>query len=165
MKLTVTTRPIDWRATVESGLIGGLLFLATGAVVLPILGLGTPLTLVKMIVPMIMGEDHVTRSLDASGFVIALTLHFGLAVAYAVALVALVNRLAPAPAVLVGAVFGLALYLVNFYIGTELFPWFIAARGVALATIHVVFGLGAAGAYELLERSHERREDALIHPH
>ena len=53
---------------------------------------------------------------------------------------------------LVGALFGVAVYLVNFYGMTQLFPWFAQARGWTSFMAHIVFGLVAADAYLRLER-------------
>ena len=47
-------------------------------------------------------------------------------------------------ALAVGAAFGLAPYLINFYGMTALFPWFANARNWVSIFAHVMFGLIAA---------------------
>ena len=43
--------------------------------------------------------------------------------------------------VLIGAVFGLLIYLVNFYGFTAIWPWFAKARNFISLFSHVMFGL------------------------
>ena len=52
----------------------------------------------------------------------------------------------------VGIAFGLAVYLINFYGLTSLFPWFAEARNWAAALAHMVFGVVAADLYMRWER-------------
>jgi hypothetical protein len=52
----------------------------------------------------------------------------------------------------VGAVFGLIIYFVNFYGMTAFFPWFADARNWLSLTLHAVFGVVAAESYFGLEK-------------
>lgn len=42
---------------------------------------------------------------------------------------------------IIGSLFGAALYLVNLYGFTRVFPWFIAARGGITLAVHLAFGV------------------------
>jgi hypothetical protein len=53
---------------------------------------------------------------------------------------------------LAGAVFGVAVYLINFYGMSQVFPWFADARGWVSFLSRIVFGLVAADMYVRLER-------------
>ena len=53
---------------------------------------------------------------------------------------------------LIGAVFGLLLYLINFHLLTQVFPWFRELRGWITLTAHLVFGISAALLYWKLAR-------------
>jgi hypothetical protein len=55
-------------------------------------------------------------------------------------------------AMLAGAVFGLLLYLLNFYIISALFPWFADMRSWATLIAHLIFGMAASLMYMKLER-------------
>lgn len=80
----------------------------------------------------------------------ATLIHFGLSLLYALLAWPLARRLAPAPALLAGAAYGLAIYAVNLYGFTWLFPWFAMSRGGATLLAHLVFGvtlLGLCGAW------------------
>lgn len=51
-------------------------------------------------------------------------------------------------ALLVGAAFGLAIYVFNYYvIAPVVFPWFVDARTPTSALIHLVFGAVIGAAY------------------
>jgi cytochrome c biogenesis protein CcdA len=55
-------------------------------------------------------------------------------------------------AALAGAVFGVVVYVINFYGMTQFFPWFAEARNWVSVLVHIVFGIVAAGVYMKLER-------------
>ena len=71
----------------------------------------------------------------------ATLVHFGLSVAYALPPARLAGRLRTGTAVMLGAIYGLAIYAVNLYGFTLLFPWFAVARGWITLAAHVVFGI------------------------
>jgi hypothetical protein len=56
------------------------------------------------------------------------------------------------PPMLVGALFGLAVYGVNMYGFTAVFPWFEATRDWITIAAHLAFGVAAAGIYKMLSR-------------
>lgn len=51
-----------------------------------------------------------------------------------------------------GALFGVAIYIINYYTFTALFPWFFPLRSWLVLATHVFFGAAAGGIYEALER-------------
>lgn len=71
----------------------------------------------------------------------ATLIHFGLSLLYALIAWPVARRLAPAAAMLAGAAYGLAIYGVNLYGFTALFPWFAVSRGWVTLLAHVVFGV------------------------
>ena len=81
---------------------------------------------------------------------IATLIHFGLCVAYAAIAAPWVMRLGAMPALLAGAVYGLAIYGVNLHGFTAVFPWFRVSRGWVSLVVHVVFGITLAGACRFL---------------
>ncbi len=83
----------------------------------------------------------------AGPFLAAIVVHFSLSVIYAIVLAALIKGFDTGVAILIGLVFGLALYLVNFYVLTAVFPWFAMARTPITVFTHLVFGACGAWAY------------------
>lgn len=88
---------------------------------------------------------------DTAVMITAGTVHFLLSAAYGIALALLLTRW-PRHAVAVGAGFGAALYLVNLFGFTAMFPWFAQVRDADTFMAHIVFGLTGAGAYRRLVR-------------
>ena len=79
----------------------------------------------------------------------ATIIHFALSVFYALIFAFIAKGRSRLTDTMLGAGFGLALYLVNFYGFVFLFPWFAEARHWATALGQVVYGavLGATYAY------------------
>ncbi len=80
---------------------------------------------------------------------VATLIHFALSVAYALILAHLVSRLRTGPALFAGALYGLAIYVVNLYGLTLLFPWFAITRDWVTLATHLVFGVALAGGCRL----------------
>jgi hypothetical protein len=89
---------------------------------------------------------------DMTAMLVATLIHFVLSIAYAAMLTALTVRLGTMAALMAGVGFGLALYVVNLYGFTLVFPWFAQARGWIAVIAHIVFGLSAVLAYRSLHR-------------
>ncbi len=94
---------------------------------------------------------------DLSVLMVAMVLHLILSVIYSLIQAFIVQRMDMGSAVVVGAVFGLALYLVNFYVFTAVFPWFANARTWITLFTHIVFGAVAAALYKALEKPEARK--------
>lgn len=87
---------------------------------------------------------------DAGVWIAAMFIHFALSICYAALLAPLATRIGSAMALVAGAVFGAAIYVVNLYGFTEVFPWFTQARGWITVAAHVIFGLTAASSCRFL---------------
>lgn len=87
---------------------------------------------------------------DFGVFAVAMLVHSVLSVLFACVLAAIVNRMTLWTALLAGAIFGVALYIVNFYIFTAVFPWFAMGRTWVTVFSHVSFGIAAAWTYRAL---------------
>lgn len=53
---------------------------------------------------------------------------------------------------LIGAAFGVLLYLINFFVLTQVFSWFKELRGWTTLAAHLVFGISTALLYWKLAR-------------
>lgn len=79
-----------------------------------------------------------------------MVVHFVLSIvlAFIFAWVASRWRMSLGMALLVGAVFGLLVYLINFYpVAAALFPWFAMGRNWITIISHIAFGLVLAWSY------------------
>jgi uncharacterized membrane protein YagU involved in acid resistance len=154
----LTYRKPDWVAGVWAGLIAGLVFLALEMILVPLLMDGSPWAPPRMIAAIAMGSDVLPppATFDAGVVAAALAVHFVLAILFGLVLaviVALFNLDSSAGLIfVVGAVFGLIIYFVNFYGMTAFFPWFADARNWLSLTLHAVFGVVVAESYFGLEK-------------
>jgi len=154
-----------WRSALWSGVIGGVAFLVLE---LLLVGLFTPNPIwapVRMIGAIVMGSGVVPppATYDGGVLVAALAVHGILSVIYAYALSYLIYHVQKSTAIWIGLGFGLALYLINFFIFTAAFPWFAEARNWITILAHLVFGGASAWSYKLLaarevmnEQEHQR---------
>jgi hypothetical protein len=90
---------------------------------------------------------------DAMVMVIAAVVHAVLSLLYTALLVPLVEGRSLRLAAAFGAAFGVALYAINLYGFTVLFPWFVAARDWITAAAHVAFGISGAVVYRWLRNA------------
>lgn len=81
---------------------------------------------------------------------VATVVHFALSIAYGLALAALIRGAGALPPLVVGALFGAALFALNMYGFTLAFPWFDVARDWITFAAHLVFGISAAAVYQAL---------------
>ena len=87
---------------------------------------------------------------DAGIMLAAALVHFTLSIAYTALLAPLAVRFKSSLALLAGVGFGVALYIINLYGFTAIFPWFAQARGWIALIAHVVFGVTVIPVYRCL---------------
>jgi hypothetical protein len=84
---------------------------------------------------------------DVGVMLTATLIHFGLSIIFAAVLAWIDAYLQAVPVFLLGIGFGTALYLVNLYGFTVIFPWFAQTRGWITLIAHGAFGLTAIMVY------------------
>jgi len=117
----------------------------------------------RLAAAIVMGPEVLppAHGFDAAVMAVATIVHFALSIAYGLALWPLIATLRMRAALVVGAAFGLALFMLNMYGFTIVFPWFEVARDGITAAAHVAFGVSAAGVFKLLSA---RRADRSARP-
>jgi len=143
---------VDWRAAIWAGLISGLVFLIINMLLTKFF-VGSPWVSVRLVASIIMGERALPppASFDLSILLTALAVHLPLSVAFAGVIAVVLHRWGLLVGIVGGAIFGLALYAINFYTLTFFFPWFFPMRSWIMAVSHLIFGACAGGIYESLE--------------
>lgn len=149
-------KQLDWKAGILSGLIAGLVFMMLEMLMVWLIQGESPWGPPRMIAAMVLGR-HVLpppATFDIGVVMAAMMVHFVLAIIYGLIVGLIVHKVGRiGMALLVGAGFGLAIYLVNFYmIAPAAFPWFSMARNWISLFSHVMFGIVTAGAYVGLRR-------------
>jgi hypothetical protein len=148
----------DWLAGAVSGFVAGAILM-----VLELLWSvtdigGNPWSTSHKIAAIVMGQDALRSMTEFSvGIVaVALVIHYLLGIFTGLVVSAIITAFHFDSnlnmVLLVGAVLGLVIYLVNFYAMVAFFPWFADLRGSATMLAHLIFGMAAAGMYWQLAR-------------
>lgn len=150
----VVTQPVQWSAAVWAGLIGGAAFMMLEMIMVPVFGGGSAWGPPRLIAAIIMGKGVLPppATFDIGVLMGAMAVHFPLSIIFALVLAWVVARFDTGVAVLVGAGFGLMLYLVNFYGFTAIFPWFAMARNWITIVTHIMFGVIAVAVYKQMAK-------------
>lgn len=153
---------INWRAVVYSGLIAGAAFVIAEMVLVALFQGESPWTPVRMIAAILLGPDVLPppATFDGGIAIVALVVHFALSIIYA-AILAWIVRIVPMEtlstpqAASIGAIFALAIFLVNFYpIAAAAFPWFAEGRDWVTVVSHLLFGAVLGWSYLRLAHPH-----------
>jgi hypothetical protein len=150
---TTGRRTINWRAAVWAGVIAGAVFMMLEMVMMPLFAGVSAWAPPRMIAAILLGREVLPppATFELGVFLVAMMVHFALSIIYAVILAWIIYTFSLGPAIAIGMAFGLALYVINFYGFTAIFPWFAMARNWISIFAHLVFGGVAAWAYKALE--------------
>lgn len=143
-----------WRITIWAGVIAGTLATLVQVLLWLVFTDDFPAILfrdARLTAALVLGGSVLPppATFDAVIMLAATLVHFTLSIAYAALLAPL--RLGGVTALLAGAVFGVALYIVNLYGFTAIFPWFAQARGWIALVAHTVFGMSVISVYRWLD--------------
>ena len=154
-------RKLDRKAAIWAGIVAGAIFMMLEMALVNLVQGDSPWAPPRMIAAIGMGKGVLPppATFDAGIMVVAMAIHFVLAIVLAIVLGWGISRfgLGVVASIVGGAAFGLAVYFVNFYGFTALFPWFAMARGPIGIFVHAVFGAVAGGTYHALESRDLRR--------
>ncbi len=145
---------MDWRAAVVAGLLAGALTMLLWVLLLALTTGGSIWAPFHHVAAILLGQSVLTPS-QTINIQVVLTgslIHLFLSVIYSVILAFIIHRWGLWVGIIGGALFGLALYTINYYTFTTLYPWFFPLRGWIALVGHVFFGAAAGGIYEGLER-------------
>jgi uncharacterized membrane protein YagU involved in acid resistance len=156
----VTTAPrdelhsiTDWRAGAWAGVIAGVVFMMLEMGMVWMFMGESPWAPPHMIAAMALDKDVLPPEGTYAPFSVkimgtAMIIHLALSVIYGLIVAWLVHRFDWGGGLAIGAAFGLAIYIINFYlIAPVAFPWFTMAQNWISAFTHILFGLIAGGAY------------------
>ena len=136
-----------------AGLIAGAVFMMMEMGLVALSG-GSPWGPPRMIAAIVMGDGVLPppASFDLMILMAAMAVHLMLSVVIGIGFAFIAKRFGLVMAVVVGAVVGLALYLVNFYGMTAFFPWFAMARNTISIVSHIAFGMVLGLSYRSLAK-------------
>ena len=141
------------KAGALAGLIAGAIFMMMEMGLVALSG-GSPWGPPRMIAAIVMGEGVLPppASFDLMILIAAMAVHLMLSIVIGVGFAFIAKRFGLLMAVGVGAVIGLALYVVNFYGMTAIFPWFAMARNTISIVSHIAFGMVLGLSYHRLAK-------------
>lgn len=148
-----------WADGVWAGLIAGAVFMMIEMLLVWLVQGESPWGPPRMIAAMVMGEGVLPPPADFNLgiMMVAMIIHFVFSIVYGLIGAWIVHRFDMGLALLVGAVLGFAIYVVNFHVvASAVFSWFAMARGAVSIVSHVVFGMVLTGSYVALRRRHVR---------
>jgi hypothetical protein len=143
---------VDVRAALIAGVVSGILFLVIAALVTTN-ALGTPVSVVRLFASIVLGQGILDPTADVTpvAWLAALVVHLLFSVGFGLLVAYVVHRWGFLIGIVGGGLLGLALYFINFYSLSLLFPWFFPFRSTLMLGMHILFGAVTGGLYELLE--------------
>ena len=144
---------VDWSAAIWAGLLAGSVFLLLNVFLTPLVLGGNGWVIIRLFASIPLGDAILAppATYDLKALMAALVTHYVLSVGFGMLLAYIIHRGGLIAGILIGALFGLALYAINFYTLTLAFPWFFALRSWVFIATHVLFGALAGAIYEGLE--------------
>ncbi len=144
---------VQWRIAVVAGLCAGTVFLVLDILYLTLVKHLEPWVFFRYAASLVLGERVVPPppGFDAGIVLVGLLVNYVLAILYAFILASIIHRWGLLVGVIGGALFGAAIYFINLYTFTLIFPWFYALHSVPFLVSTILFGIVAGGVYELLD--------------
>lgn len=145
---------IDAKAALWAAMIAGAVFMMLEMIMVPVFMGGSPWGPPRMIAAIGMGKGVLPppATFDAGIMMVAMLIHFGLSVILAFLFAFIARGRNVAMATMIGAAFGLVVYLASFYGMTAVFPWFAMARGWIGILAHIVYGAVLGWVYASIAR-------------
>lgn len=150
-------RSPDWTVAAVAGFASGAVLMVLELLWSTIIMGSSPWETSHMVAAIVMGQDAL-QSTDFNLMIVAVALitHYVLGIAFALILSAMLVSFrfdsSIGMVLLSGAVFGVVMYLFNFYGMVRFFSWFAEMRGWATVVAHVIFGMLVAAMYWKLEQ-------------
>ena len=145
---------LDIKAALWAGIIAGAVFMMLEMVLVGTIGGDSPWAPPRMIAAMVLGDSVLPppASFDLGIMAMGMMIHFVLSIILAVVFGWAISHwhLSLLATIGVGLVFGLIVYVVNFYLMTAVFPWFAMARNGISIFAHAMFGLVLGWAYHAI---------------
>jgi uncharacterized membrane protein (Fun14 family) len=141
---------IDWRAAIWAGVIAGIVFMMVEMLMVMFFQGQGPWGPPRMIAAMVLGKDVLPppADFDIAIMMTAMMIHFPLSIVYGLIVGLAVRRFSNILALIIGGVFGLIIYFINFYlIAPIMFPWFTEAQNWISLVSHLIYGLMLGGTF------------------
>lgn len=144
---------MDWKAALWAGLIAGFVFYLLNIFIVPLILGGNMWVIVRLFSSIFLGEEILAppATFHATSLIVSIFTNIVLSVSFTFLIAFVFHKWGLLIGILGGALFGLGIYLINFYSLSYFFPWFFALSSWPFVITHILFGAIAGGVYELLE--------------
>ncbi len=141
---------MTWHAIPIAAVGAGLAFLLINVVLTPlVLDVGAGVTL-RYFAALVLGPEVLTDDSQTT-IIVGILVHFLISLLFTFIIALVVHRWGLIVGIVGGGILGLAVYGINLYAMTLLFPFFFAIHSGVLILSHIVFGAAAGGIYELFD--------------
>ncbi|AJP57054.1 hypothetical protein UC34_08670 [Pandoraea vervacti] len=153
-----THRSPDWAAAAVAGFVACAFFSAVEMLMVLLVTGQSPWVPPRMVAAIVFGPGILNQpaTFDVSIVAMALLVHAAIGVVLGIVLGAIIAPFRLDSDIvtvsIAGGVFGLVVYIVNFYVMTQIFPWFMESRGWAMLAGHLIFGAFAGYMYWVLRQ-------------
>ncbi len=154
MKKKIEIRQVmDWSAALWAGIIAGIVFFLLNIFFIPLFLGGNLWIVVRLFASIFLGEGILAppATFDIIALLVSIISNLVLSIGFTALIAFVLHRWGLFTGIIGGSIFGLAIYLVNFYSLSYFYPWFFAMNSWPFAVTHILFGGIAGGVYELLE--------------
>lgn len=143
----------DWNAAFKSGIIAGAIFFLSNIFIVPLILGGNMWIIIRLFASIFAGETILAppSSFNIAALIISFSTTIIFAIFFTLLIAFVLHKWGLLVGIIGGALFGLCIYLVNFYSLSYFFPWFFALSSWPFVLTHILFGAAAGGFYEFFE--------------
>ena len=144
---------MDFKAAFWAGISAGIIFYLLNIFIVPLVLGGNMWVIVRLFSSIIYGEAVLAppSTFNIGALVVSIIINLILSIGFTFLIAFVFHKWGLFMGIIGGAIFGLGIYIVNFYSLSYFFPWFFALSSWPFVITHVLFGAFAGGIYELLE--------------
>lgn len=154
MKKKIEMRQVmDWSAALWAGIIAGVIFFLLNIFFVPFILGGNMWIIIRLFASIFLGEGILAppATFNLVALLVSIFSTLVLSIGFTVLIAFILHRWGLLTGIIGGSLFGLAIYLVNFYSLSYFYPWFFAMSSWPFVITHILFGGIAGGVYELFE--------------
>ena len=144
---------MDWKAAFWAGIAAGILFYLLNIFIVPLILGGNMWVIIRLFASIVYGDAILAppSTYDTGALFASILITLVLSIGFTFLIAFVFHKWGLLVGIVGGAIFGLCIYLVNFYSLSFFFPWFFALSSWPFVITHILFGAFAGGIYEFLE--------------
>lgn len=144
---------MDWSAAFWAGILSGTVFYLLNIFFVPFILGGNSWVIIRLFASIFFGEAILAppATFDFASLIVSILTNIVLSIGFTMLIAFVFHKWGLATGIFGGALFGLGIYIINFYSLSYFYPWFFALSSWPFVVTHILFGAIAGGVYELLE--------------